>query len=234
MIKKVYRGITTALHEAAEQGNLDVIQFLIDKGAEVNHCDDWNYTPLANAVIKGNSDAVRLLLENGAAKTIDVHLEGDGDKDTSLIKAAGLGDCEIVNLLLAYGAQIGVINLQGTTPLIRAAAYGNTVIVDTLLQHGQNINQKKTLNGNTALILATYHCKIETVQYLLEHGADATQINKCEKTALDYAFEIKNKELIELLTIPQICKKAFQYYSLPCELADYMTQFVVHNTKHKN
>src|SRR5688572_28433866 len=56
----------TALHGAAQTGNVEVIRMLLDKGANLNTKNKQGGTPLMWAAVYGNEDAVRLLLSRGA------------------------------------------------------------------------------------------------------------------------------------------------------------------------
>lgn len=58
------------IHCAADYGQVEVLLYLISKGANVNAVDDHGLSPLLNAVFEGHTDAVKLLIENGADKTI--------------------------------------------------------------------------------------------------------------------------------------------------------------------
>eukprot|EP00250_Pteridium_aquilinum_P033462 c567_g1_i1 orf=228-1538(+) len=56
----------TALHVAACEGNTDVVNLLIAKGAEVNAHDRWGSTPLADAQYYKNEAVCKILTEHGA------------------------------------------------------------------------------------------------------------------------------------------------------------------------
>jgi ankyrin repeat protein len=56
----------TALHGAAETGNVEIIRLLLDKGADVNAKNKEGGTPLMWAAVFGNDEAARLLLSRGA------------------------------------------------------------------------------------------------------------------------------------------------------------------------
>ena len=51
-------------------------QLLLTHGANANACDNWNYTPLHEAAIKGKLDVCVVLLQNGA----DVHIRNSDNK----------------------------------------------------------------------------------------------------------------------------------------------------------
>ncbi|KAL6991296.1 hypothetical protein U1Q18_009413 [Sarracenia purpurea var. burkii] len=56
----------TALHVAACQGFGDVVELLLENGAEVDPKDRWGSTPLADAIHYKNHDAIKLLEKYGA------------------------------------------------------------------------------------------------------------------------------------------------------------------------
>ncbi len=89
-------GGATALHIAARSGNLEIINILLENGADVNAMDNESYTPLMRAAIIGNSKIVEALLNKGA-KAESLNLNGE-----SAISQSALSDCvECVNLILS-------------------------------------------------------------------------------------------------------------------------------------
>jgi uncharacterized protein len=56
----------TALHGAAQSGNVEIMRLLLDKGADPNAKNKVGGTPLMWAAVYGNDDAARLLLSRGA------------------------------------------------------------------------------------------------------------------------------------------------------------------------
>lgn len=98
-------GSTTPLHNAARNGNLEMIQALIQAGANVNatttNSDLFNFAPLHEAAFSGNVEAIRALVAAGA----DInYYPPDSSHATALRRAAFAGNRDAVAELLALGA----------------------------------------------------------------------------------------------------------------------------------
>jgi len=95
----VYRSCFNPLWGAAWDGHNDAIQFLLDRGADVNAMPGFGMTPLMVAAYEGHESTVRLLLSRGA----DANAENDGE--TALTLAKQNGNREIARLLRQAGAK---------------------------------------------------------------------------------------------------------------------------------
>lgn len=112
------------LMAAAEKGNLELIQLLLEKGADLNHNDYMGQTALHYAVkhdpattsyinyLKDKSHAVQKLIDLG----MDVNAV-DFNGNTPLHAAIKQGTLEEVKVLLANGADRHAKNFMGKTPL---------------------------------------------------------------------------------------------------------------------
>ena len=115
-----------ALTYAAENGHTEIVKMLIENGAHV--FADNNYA-VRYAAKKGHTEIVKLLLEHGA----DIH----ADNDCALCWAAFYGRTETVRLLLEYGAKVHAKNNEA---LRNAAQRGHTEITELLTQKLKNLN----------------------------------------------------------------------------------------------
>jgi len=91
---------TGDLSNAAAQGDLELVQQLLEAGADVNNTDSWGHTPLISACWAGHKDIVQVLLERGA----DVKATTPRGW-TALRFATTLGHPELVEFLKAAGAE---------------------------------------------------------------------------------------------------------------------------------
>lgn len=107
---------------------------------------------------------------------------------TPLMIAAGLGQAQMVGLLLTAGAQVLAVEPRvGATALHKAALSGNPDVADLLLDHGAFIDQQTPVLGHTALMDAVIYKHAEVVRLLLRRGARTTIRNHWQETALDIA-----------------------------------------------
>jgi len=83
------------LHEAANKDRCDIVETLIDRGADPNQLNNIQNTPLTIAVLHSNKKICQALLESGACATIP-----DKKGNTALHLACSIGNSEIIHILL--------------------------------------------------------------------------------------------------------------------------------------
>lgn len=158
----------------------NIAALLIDAGADVNHL----ITPdgvsiLQSAISHDHKNVAEMLIEKGA------NIDHKSDLTGSVLHTASLDrDAHIVNKLVEMNVQKPLSDRY--TPLVTAInsqyrfshrpgeeirSLSNDKI-DALLAAGHDINERSSLNNETALTAATRKGKIETVKHLLEKGAD--------------------------------------------------------------
>lgn len=123
----------TLFHAFVQQGNELAVNFLIEKGADVNATTREGITALHVAIKCCNESLARLLMESGADIAI-----ADALGRTSLILAVKSGSIGIgiVRLLLEMKADIEARDKTGETALMAAAKNGLEEIVRELLDNG--------------------------------------------------------------------------------------------------
>ena len=99
----------TPLHLAVQKGHMDIVHFLLEKGAHVNMMStESSMSALQEACFLGQQGMVQMLLDYGANA-----LHVDGNKETCLHWAARGGEMAVVDLILAKGVDYTRRNAQG-------------------------------------------------------------------------------------------------------------------------
>ena len=126
----------TPLIRASISGNLEIMQMLINAGADVNGIDEWGDTPLMAAAAFGHVEAAKLLISSGA--NLDAKKP---DETTALMIAARRGNYEVLKTLITAGADPNIGLGTGDTALSLAAGAGNVVMVKLLLANGASVDR---------------------------------------------------------------------------------------------
>ena len=175
------------LVKAAESGQLKIVRYLVDHGADVHVRTKFGNTALMGASLFGYLDVVEYLISRGA----NINDRNAGG-ETALMRAAGQRHLEIVKCLLQNGADINSRDRFGGTALMKGAYYGSLCIVKYLTKHGADINVRDDCQ-NTVLMQAVLEGQLNIVKYLINQGANINDQNKYGETALMKA--IKEKQL---------------------------------------
>lgn len=131
---------------AAKYSNGDVLQVLLDAGADI-HTSSYagkprenGYSPLLLAVDARNEEAVRVLVTAGA----DIDVQTTERKCTALMMAAKMESWDIVSVLVDGGANVNLCDAKKTTPLMEAASAGELEIVRKLIDSGADLRLRDT------------------------------------------------------------------------------------------
>lgn len=118
----------TPLHYAARDGHLEIAEFIISKGAEIDAMDSTNTTPIMMASYKGRVPVVNLLLNKEAVINI-----GNVNGNTPLHHAVEGNRLEVVKLLIRKGANSRIRNFSNMTPMDIASDSGDRHSIETYL-----------------------------------------------------------------------------------------------------
>ncbi len=161
----------TPLMAAAYCGDRDCVQFLLERGAQVQARTPAGLTALIEATLSGNVAIVEELLARGADPNAHYQLvKPNGPFLTPVLAAATLGDAACLRALLERGAEV---NVQGgpfqASPLLCAATTGSDQTVRLLLEHGANA-QATDWSGDTPLVWARRRGETSIVDMLRRKG----------------------------------------------------------------
>ena len=146
------------------------------------------------AAYKGNLEKVKQIIEKHPTQ-INVQ---DSLGKTPLYFASTHGYKEIVEFLLAYGADSELANFYNERPLTKAAEFGHYDIVKILLEHGAKVNCKDDFDS-TPLHDGARKGNRQIVDILLLYGADINSKDKIDETPLHQAARRGNIENVKSL-----------------------------------
>ncbi|PAA67374.1 hypothetical protein BOX15_Mlig034082g1 [Macrostomum lignano] len=147
---------------AAAAGQLEVVKFLIAKGANVNKTTCTNSTPLRAACFDGHLNIVQLLVDSKA----DIEI-ANRHGHTCLMISCYKGHYDIVRYLLDVGADHQRQSTKGNTALHDAAESGNLRILKLLLDRGAQL--RPDIHGVSPLLGAANSGHANIVDYLAGH-----------------------------------------------------------------
>jgi len=203
-INKVYQRPTlprTALNAAILKGNMEMVEFLHEAGADIdNQNSNWIESraanPLSVAAMVGNKNISKYLLNQGA--------EAD---DSTLVVAVQSKNTDLVELLLKQDLDVD------EDTLVVAVKHRDKDMLDLLLKHDVEVSDnaiivavqngdKKTVKrllkevddiDDSALVVAIQNQDDDMINMLLDAGAEANDV------ALIVAVQSGNKSLVKRL-----------------------------------
>jgi ankyrin repeat protein len=112
--RRIWRQEPTPLLAAIRSGEREIVEALLNRGADPNHDTKAWMTPLALACKEGNRAIVELLVSRGADAR-----QGRVEHGTPIEQAAWYGHEELVILLLGHGADPDSVLSNGLGSLVR-------------------------------------------------------------------------------------------------------------------
>jgi ankyrin repeat protein/adenylate kinase family enzyme len=207
----------TPLHLAVLQGNLALVDFLLEAKAAIDIRNIAGLTPLHIAAQKGSIPLMQLLIaqhtdnntqddygyaplhlaaQNGHPQAIQLLLNNKANVNAKhksgrspLHLAAGEGHKETVQLLLDSKANVNAKSNHEWTPLHYAAYNGNTESAQLLIEKKANIHAKNKYDGRLPLHLAKLEGHQQTIQLLLDSQAAIENRNNYDDKSLHIAAQ---------------------------------------------
>ena len=187
------------LHLAAHQGDVALINSLLEAGADPNGRDRARRTPAHVAAFASHDDVISALAAGGA----DMNALENRAYDVLTI-AAVADDPALVSLAIELGNSPTLItSVYDGTALIAAAHLGHHEVVKRLVGGGAPLDHVNNL-GWTALMEAVVlgdggNNHIKTVQILVDAGADKAIADRDGVTPIQHAIARGYTEIVDLL-----------------------------------
>uniref|UniRef100_A0A2C9KYM9 Uncharacterized protein n=1 Tax=Biomphalaria glabrata TaxID=6526 RepID=A0A2C9KYM9_BIOGL len=173
-----YHGNTALIKSAQGSFSVEVLKYLLDKGADVNQKDCWGLTALHAAAESHKLDFVEVLLKYN----VPVNLKSD-EGLTPLHLA--VRDVNTVRFFLENQANVNADDFYGDTPLsLASASHGDLwEVVRLLIASGSDINHRNT-SGMSPVWLAAQNYNTQCLQLLIDAKADLGPNYQQKKSSL--------------------------------------------------
>lgn len=154
----------TALYHTIKHNKLDMLRLLLSLGADPNRStvreSSEEYPLLVWASLRGDTEAVLLLAENGAKLN-----ENSSEGRAALHYAVSRDNLKVVDALLGKGADPNIKDREGRPALALAVNQDNVKIISALLEKGADPNVKNR-DGRAPLALAIHNERWESFRVL--------------------------------------------------------------------
>src|SRR5206468_12282590 len=121
---------------AAQRGDIPVIEYVLTKGANVDDADEVGVTPLIESARAGRADAARRLIRAGADVNRRARILG-----TPLMQAVTYCHADVARVLLELGADPAIQNEFGNDALFYAASSADEESLDVVEQYMEKARQ---------------------------------------------------------------------------------------------
>jgi len=202
---------------------LEIVQFLVEKGANFNCTDKKEWTPLAMACFHGHRDIVDYLLKQPG---IDIRF--CVPNTTCLILCVEQGSAECCELLLEFASKSGedlvkikqVGSKGGPSLLHLAAVHDNAEIIKLLFPYKPDLNAR--FEDQTPLHVAARIGNAKVIRALISAGSDIEVVDYAQKTPLAIALDQHKEEAafaliengarmkVEISTLPENMRRVVQ------------------------
>ncbi|KPK63612.1 hypothetical protein AMJ83_06195 [candidate division WOR_3 bacterium SM23_42] len=179
----------TPLNIAVFNGNTEIVNELLERGADLSIGDIDGSQPIHCAAINGSIEIVQLLRKKGASIN-----DKDDNGATPLSFATARRRLDMVRYLLENDADVNSRNAVGMTPLFLAST---PEIAELLIENGARVDIRND-NNSTPLHMIAGAGSVETAELLLAHGLDINAMNDFGWTPLSNAA-FRNAEITQFL-----------------------------------
>lgn len=213
----------SVLHLAVQCGDVSVVQYLVEQGADIEDSNPEGHTAIHAAARMGHMDIFYFLLSKGANPDVPdykgkslqnfatqsrdrgfISLVKDSIRKHNCLKkkvftAASHGDEDRLREFAESGCLVSVMrDSAGLTALMTACQNGGENAISFLLENRPRVNAIDK-HGRTALFHAAAHGHVGATQLLIQRGAALDVLNKVGTTALYVALGQGHFNVAELL-----------------------------------
>ena len=172
---------------------MELVQVVLESGADVNHTEDSGDSVLHMAGTIGDKEIIELLIQHGADPL------AQSSKGTSvLVRACISNDADMVKLFLDAGAR-PELDRSTIPPMHMAALKGSVAVLKLLLEAPSSMIETRQEHGYTPFLAAVDGGQVSAIELLLAHKADTTLHENRGRNALHIACTGGKPPIVEYL-----------------------------------
>ena len=152
---------------AIDSGSIPIVQYLIQKGVNINEADESGWFPLTLAVVYSLNDIAKILVDAGA----DLNIKFYGEPLIIFAIYPYYYNTEMFKYFIDNGVDVDAQDSDGKTALYWAISYENFEAFDFLVSAGADVN-KQSSDGVSLLFLSIRDGNENMTTYLIDNGAD--------------------------------------------------------------
>jgi predicted Fe-Mo cluster-binding NifX family protein len=170
LVMNTHRIMNHFLVPVCKKGHTEIVEVLIENGADVNIADKDGTTPLIHAASNGHTETVKLLIKGGAKVN-----QCNNSAESPLLCAAMRGHAKTSEVMLEAWADVNIADKDGRTALYYAIEKPD--FLKLLIANGADVNKKFKMRGGnydfywTPLKYASVKNQSKTVELLKAAGA---------------------------------------------------------------
>lgn len=192
-VKKQTHDARTYLHWAAGKGNLELVEYLISKGADINIEDSHDATPLVYAAQGGQTNVT--LFESFFKAGLDPKKKYKNNATILMLTIPNDKDLSLTNYLVSKGLSLKDVDSDGNTVFDYAARTGNIANLKTLASKGVKFTPNALLFAAEASRRTSN--PIEVFQYLVDDlKIKPTTLSKNKESVLHFIAKKENQSAI--------------------------------------
>ncbi|KAK6195050.1 hypothetical protein SNE40_000564 [Patella caerulea] len=193
---KKYRNLSKSLYQPAYDGEIEKCIYILMDGLDPNqrYSEHEDQTAIHAAANSGHLAIVHILVQCGAV----VHIQ-DKTLRTPLMCATENDNKSIIQYLVNAGASVDDRGEDGMTVLHYAAKLGSMAVIQYLVEVRKMSVNITDDGGWTPMIWAAESKYVDTVRYLMSHGADPGMKDDEENTGLHWAAYAGSVDIINLV-----------------------------------
>ena len=174
----------TPLMMAARFNDVEVVEYLVERGASLDVQDAEGFAAIHHAVMGGKISNILRLIEFGAN-----HLKGSDENKFPVHLAADQGHTNVIRLLVEHGADVKKVDDYGMTPLMYAARNGHLETIKFLLKNGCSLHRSDG-EGTLPVHFAAQGDHVDVVKFIAKNGGSALAKTNDNQTVLHYATRL--------------------------------------------